>query len=289
MHERSHGYGRPGNDAFNRGYRLDELHAFFESGVAPDDPARWSDFKAVREWITKVGAEDGWKDVAVPSHRTPVPFDEPTLGMIGIWRQGSGANPHFALALGETMLRVGQRYIAWAAYERASRLASRFSPDPATQQFLRDHCRKRQGQIEETLTFQGSAPSYHPAWQHISPPPGAEAVADLRPSFEAELAHGEGFQRAYQEYEAQKIAAGVPIADEHFFDEFDAGREPIASPVGPEDTFAFVPRKKMSEYTARRGWAWGAFFAGAGAMTVALLLEWHRRVGARRARQGAGG
>ena len=49
------------------------------------------------------------------SHRKPVPFDEPALGIIGMWRQGGGANPHFALALGETMLRVGQRYIAWCA------------------------------------------------------------------------------------------------------------------------------------------------------------------------------
>jgi hypothetical protein len=80
----------------------------------------------------------------------------------------------------------------------------------------------------------------------------------------------------------------VPIADEQFFDEFHAGREPIASAVGPEDTFAFVPRKKMSEYTVRRGWAWGVFFAGAGAMAVAMLLEWDRRARARRAGRSAG-
>ena len=58
-------------------------------------------------------------------------------------------------------------------------------------------------------------------------------MAGLRPRFDAELAHGEAYQRAYQEYEAQKIAAGVPITDEHSFDEFYAGREPIASPLGP--------------------------------------------------------
>ena len=67
----------------------------------------------------------------VPSHRMPTSFDEPCLGIVGMWRQGGGANPHFALALAETMLRVGQRYVAWTAYERASRLAERFWPDDA--------------------------------------------------------------------------------------------------------------------------------------------------------------
>ena len=181
------------------------------------------------------------------------------------------------------MLRVGQRYIAWTAYERASRMAVRFSPNPALQQFLRDHCRKRQTQIEETLSFQPTTPSYRPAWQHISPPPGAETVAGLRASFEAELAYGEGYQRAYQEYEAKRIATGVPIANERFFDEFDARREPIASPVGPEDSFAYVPRDKINEYTARLRWSWGVFSAGLAAMAMALVFRWKdRRAPARR-------
>ena len=44
-----------------------------------------------RKYITRVGAEGDWNDVPVPSHREPVAFDEPVLGIIGIWRQGSGA------------------------------------------------------------------------------------------------------------------------------------------------------------------------------------------------------
>ena len=257
-------YGRPFDFSFGSGDARFMVPAFYQPDARPDEPEWWEALRPIRDRITQIGAEDGWKDVAVPSHRTPVPFDEPTLGIIGIWRQGSGANPHFALALGETMLRVGQRYIAWAAYERAAQLAARFSPDPAAQQFLRDHCRKRQGQIEETASF-------------------------VPPSFDEELAHGEGYQRAYQEYEAEKIAAGVPIADAPFFDEFHAGREPIASPVGPEDTFAITSRMKTFRYRVQTAWAWGIFIGGLAAMATSLLLEWGRRARARRARQQVGG
>src|SRR4051812_22342366 len=165
--------------------------------------------------MTNVGSESDWPADLIPSHPKPVPFDEPVLGIIGMWRQGGGANPHFALCLGETMLRVGQRYLAWSAFERASRMADRFWPDPALQQFLRDHCRKRQQAIEGQLF--------------------ADEVAGLRPRFDAELAYGENYQKEYQRYEADQIAAGRSIDDEHFDDAFHAGREPIASPVGPED------------------------------------------------------
>src|SRR5689334_4400072 len=126
-----------------------------------------------------------------------------------MWRQGGGANPHFALCLGETMLRVGQRYLAWSAYERAARMGEGFWPDPGLQGFLRDHCRQRQVMIESQL-------------------PAAE-VAELRPRFEAELAYGQGYQKEYQQYEAEQIAAGRSIDDEHFYDDFHAGRPPIAS------------------------------------------------------------
>jgi hypothetical protein len=260
------GYGRPANRPFSSGMPAYRVPAFFRHDVSPDDPSRWPEFSPVRENITKVGAEEGWEKVAVPSHRERVPFDEPVLGIIGMWRQGGGANPHFALALGETMLRVGQRYIAWAAYERASRMAERFWPDPTLQQHLRDHCRKRQSQIEETLSWQPEAGP--------SPPHPTQPVAKLRPGFEAELAHGEGYQRAYQEFEAERIVAGVSITDEHFFDTFHAGREPIASPVGPEEWASFVREKEMDSYVLQRAWAWGVFGAGLAAMVMALLLRW---------------
>jgi hypothetical protein len=247
--------------------------AYFEPGTDPADPARWAELSPVRGYITAVGAEKGWDAVAVPSHRNRVQFDEPVLGIIGMWRQGGGASPHFALALGEVMLRVGQRHIAWSAFERAYRLANRYWPDPALQAFLRDHCRKRQSEIEESL----HTPPRNPRqWvsQDAQPLLSSEEVAELRPRFEAELAHGEGYQRAYQEYEEKRIATGASISDEHFFDAFHAGREPIASPVGPEEQFVWVPRQKMRAYAAERRWAWGMFGAGLAALLTAVLLRW---------------
>ena len=175
------------------------------------------------------------------------------LGIIGMWRQGGGANPHFALCVGEVMLRVGQRYIAWAAFERAGRLAERYWPDPAKQQFLRDHCAKRQKQIEETL-------------------PAGE-VPGLRPRFEAELAFGEQYQKEYQEYEAAKIAAGADIHDPHFFDDFHQGREPIATPPGPEEWLVTERIDYLGEAVA--GVAGAVFGVGLAAFAAAAL--WPRR------------
>lgn len=268
------GYGRATSAEFSQGRAVREVPAFFEPGADPADPARWAELSPVRRHVTRVGAEHGWDAVAVPSHRQPAPFDEPVLGVIGMWRQGGGANPHFALALGEVMLRVGQRHVAWAAFERAHRMADRYWPDPPLREFLRDHCRKRQADVERTLAHPVPAEANRPAWQNVSPPLSAAEVADLRPRFEAELAFGEGYQRAYQQYEEQRIAAGVPIDDPHFFDTFHAGREPVASPVGPEEWFVWVPRSRISEYAAGRRWAWGAFGAGLAAILAAGLIRW---------------
>jgi hypothetical protein len=265
------GYGRPTDAAFSQGKVDAEVPAFFEPDVDLDDPSRWAKVVPIRQHITKVGAERGWDDVPVPSHRSPVPFDEPVLGIIGMWRQGGGANPHFALALGETMLRVGQRYIAWEAFERASRLADRFSPDQSLREFLINHCRQRQQAIEETLLFHGEGTGYGTPWQRVSPPPSGETVAQLRARFDQDLSLGEAFQRDYQEYESSRIAAGVSIDDAQFFDEFHAGRVPIASPIGPEEWFVRIPRDRMAEYTYERRMAWGLMGAGLAAMAAAFL------------------
>ncbi|WP_165246560.1 hypothetical protein [Paludisphaera soli] len=230
------GYGRPYDLAFSKGE------------VPPRSPS-------IRDHITKVGAEAGWQEVPVPSHRVPVAFDEPTLGIIGMWRQGGGANPHFALALGETMLRVGQRSIAWTAYERAYRLADRYSADPAIQEFLREHCRKRQAQIVESLASEPAR------------------VASLLPQFEAELAYGEGYQKDYQAFEAAKIAAGASIDDETFFDDFPRASEKIASRSGSEERFAQVDRADMNAYIASDIQAKALFGAGLAALAMAAFLR----------------
>ncbi|WP_406694463.1 hypothetical protein V5E97_25650 [Singulisphaera sp. Ch08] len=269
------GYGRPNDAAFGKEATVSEVPEFFRPGLPLDDPVRWPKLKTIRRHITKVGAEEGWDAVPVPSHRAPVAFDEPALGIIGMWRQGGGASPYFALALGETMLRVGQRYIAWAAYERAERLAARFWPDPALQQFLRDHCRKRQAQIEMTLSHQPSTPTSagSRAWQQVSPPRAGDTTANLRSRFEAELNFGEDYQRRYQQYEESKLAAGASLFDEHFFDDFQPGRGSIASPVGPEEWFVGVPSTKMEAYAVQRRQSWGVLGAGLAAMGTALILR----------------
>lgn len=280
------GYGRPNDAEFGREV-ASSLPTVYTEGPL-DEPSRWPELKQYRRHITKIGAEPGWEDVPVPSHRQPVPFDEPMLGIIGMWRQGGGANPHFALAIGETMLRVGQRYIAWSAFERASRMADRYWPDPAIREALRDHCRARQEQIEATFRFRDEDRPGRPPWQRVSPPPTEETVAALRSTFDRELAHGEGYQHAFQEYERERIEAGVPITAEDFDAPFFAGREPIASPTGQEEWFAGIPTAKVEAYSARQGQAWGVFGAGVGAMGAALLIRLRASIRARRRRRNDG-
>jgi hypothetical protein len=266
------GYGRAATHEFNRGNSEFEVPAFFEPGMALDEPDNWEKLKPIRKYITTVGFEHGRREATAPNDRKPVPFDEPVLGIVGMWRQGGGANPHFALALGETMLRVGQRHIAWTAYERAVRLADQFGPDADA---LRAHCHKRQAEIEHSFAT-GEPPSgRHAKWPKLS----ADEIAGFRARFDAELAHGLRYQREYQEYEAKQIAAGVPLADEHFYDAFHAGREPIASPVGPEERFTYVPPSKRYEYVRKRSWAWATFAGGLTALLCAGVLRLRRRAG----------
>jgi hypothetical protein len=210
----------------------------------------------IRGYITHVSHADApaRTDTSSPSQ---VPFDEPCLGIVGMWRQGIGPDPHFALCLGEIMLRVGQRHIAWAAFERAGRMADRFGPTTDAHEFLRLHCRQRQQQIEATLT--------------------AAEAADLRPRFDAELAHGENYQKAYQQYEADKIAAGASIFDGHFFDAFHAGRGPIASPSGSEEWYATLGDSNALVMTRVRSrfdqFCWGLGGAGVAAGLAAWLVR----------------
>lgn len=188
----------------------------------------------LRHHITRVGAEPGWHVVRTV-HRNPVPFDEPTLGIVGMWRMGAGANPHFALALGEIMLRVGQRHIAWTAYERAHGMREQYWSDQRIQEGLGEHCRRRQTIIELSLP--------------------AENWSSRREQFEKDLAAGQSYQKAYQAYEAQRLAAGTPVNDQHFYDDFEAVHGPIATPVGNEERLFLV--EKTYEVLP-----WRLFFAG---------------------------
>jgi hypothetical protein len=182
------------------------------------------DLSEFRACITRVGAEGDWKKESKTSLSEPAPFDEPALGIVGMWRMGAGANPHFALALGEIMLRVGQRYIAWTAYERAWQLRDLYWADKSIQDGFGYHCRARQKLIEASL-------------------PKDDWVG-IRRRCENELAHGQRFQKEYQAYESRRIEEGATLDDPHFYDDFERNRKPIASPVGQEDR-TYVRRERI--------------------------------------------
>ncbi len=147
------------------------------------------------------------------------------------------------------MTRVGQRYLAWCAYERAIDMKDRFWGDPHIQRGFVEHCRARQAVIERGL-------------------PEQERAA-LRPRFRAELEHGREYQRAYQAYEAEQVAAGASIDDPHFYDKFYERHGRIASPVGDADRFvtehfAPIPQARPSVVL---------FFAGLFALAAAFLFR----------------
>jgi hypothetical protein len=234
---------RPSDDG--RGYAV-TLDMYARAG----DPSELLTTAAaeVREQVPRVGGgRDG---------RGAVPFDEPVLGIVGMWREGGGANPHFALALGEIMIRVGQRFLAWEAFERASRLADRVHPSPAVRQGFRDHCRRRQEVIEESL-------------------PAAD-VPGLRPRFDAELAYGQAYQAEYRRYEADRVAAGVPLRDPRFYADFEGGRPPIATPPGAEEWYVATDSNRHvgRVLAAARG---GAAVGGGLAMYLAAGAVRRRR------------
>src|SRR5262249_5424798 len=81
-------------------------------------------------------------------------------------------------------------------------------------------------------------------------------------------------RRLHQRQRIAEARAGVPMTDEHFFDAFHAGREPIASTPGPEEWLAVVPDQESMECAIRRGLACGTLGAGLAAMVMALLSRW---------------
>lgn len=225
------------------------LPNFIHEDGAAANPDLWNDAKELREWITVVGAEGEWTGVDVPSHREPVPFDEPMLGIIGMWRQGGGANPHFSLAIAETMLRVGQRFIAWKAYERTKIMAEQYSPNPGLQEFLKRHCERRQQKIEADLRKDTD-------------------FDEVLTQFESELDFGMQFQSDYQTYEEARLAAGIPATAADFYTKFFENRPPIASASGTEEWYRYQLKTDIS---APQSALTGAIF-GAGLFGLIPLL-----------------
>ncbi len=278
------GYGRPNRVDFTRRsaahFRVPE---FFAEGVNLEDPFQWPKLRPIRGYITSVGAEEGWEKVQVSSHRTKVPFDEPMLGIIGMWRQGGGANPHFSLALGEVMLRVGQRYMAWNAYERTSMLVDRYSADPAIRDFLKKHCQGRQMAIEKTLRAEADR-------SRASNADGIRIASDqqpitaerLRAAFQQELQAGLDYQNVYQAYEEREIAKNRSTDDKQFFREFDRDHAPLVTKVGFEETVLAVPREAIYEYTRAETNGMILLGLGLGACFGSLMgraIRWAKSVG----------
>ncbi|MCA9777770.1 MAG: hypothetical protein KC800_13670, partial [Candidatus Eremiobacteraeota bacterium] len=94
-----------------------------------------------------LGSRDSITRIGQPE----VAFDEPLLGIIGMWQVGGGANPHFSLAVAETLDRVGELKLAWVAYQRTRQMKERFWPDPEIQRAIDDYCATRQGLLEQKL------------------------------------------------------------------------------------------------------------------------------------------
>lgn len=190
----------------------------------PEAELRPADRVGLRSNITRVGVDDGWAKMVLPDYTQPMPFDEPTLAIIGMWTLGGGPNPNFSLALGAIMENVGERNIAWNAYERTTELAEKW-PDPAIRRQLVAYCAARQNRIAQE-------------------DPDAQAWQDaIRRQHQKELAWGLRYQKEYQDYEAAQIAAGVSIEEPHFYDAFFANRPSIASAPGLADDFAVTRTK----------------------------------------------
>jgi hypothetical protein len=244
------GMGDVDEDAWVR-YGMGRSAAVYLNYPGDFGPSESHDPNTFRQYITHVGAEEGWKKAVKTSHQETVPFDEPTLGITGMWRLGGGANPHFALALGEMMLRVGQRYLAWAAYERASRMADRYWPDASIRKQFVAHCRKRQALLEAGMP--------------------EDERSRLQTAFESDLDVGRRYQHASQQYEADRIAAGASLDDPHFYDAFHAAHGSIASRVGPEDSY--VVQLSDPFIRLRESGALALLFAGLFSFVTALLLR----------------
>jgi len=142
------------------------------------------------------------------------PFDEPALGIVGMWTLGGGPNPHFSLALANIMDSVGQRFIAWSGYERTLRLLPRFWKDARVRETIKQRCLKRQRYLEGALKTNGG---------------------ELRKQFDEELAFGTKYQQAYKDFEAKQIRAGGDPHSEGFYAPFFKTQGELASDTGGAD------------------------------------------------------
>ena len=207
-------------------------------------------------WITRVGAESGWSDAVPGAHAEPVPFDEPVLGILGMWTLGGGANPHFALALGGILERVGEAELAWKAYERAVQMLDRFWPRQEIRDGLFAHCRTRQRHLMQRLAQERG-----------------ESHRALRDEVTAELERGTEFQKKLAQFEAKRIAEGLSLDNPDFYVPFYEEHGSVASPVTDRD---YIVLAGDTERRLTDALPAALLYGGVGSM-VGLLLAPRRR------------
>jgi hypothetical protein len=105
----------------------------------------------LRSAMPRVGIHPEWLAAVDPTWTHRARFDEPLLGMVGLWVLGGGEHPHLALVIAGICEQVGQPELAIAAYGAVDRLADRYSPDPATRTWIRAHAAARRMAMAETL------------------------------------------------------------------------------------------------------------------------------------------
>lgn len=174
-----------------------------------------------------------------------VSFDEPVLGIIGMWTSGCGANPHLSLALACLIDSFRQPYIAWAAFERTKLLVQSYGETQEDRDFIAKLCSSRQILIEEKLS---------------------ENREQLKEQFNEELAFGRSFQKDYQDYEVRCLKEGLKPNSPGFYDKFFKGREDIASEAGSEDSIAVTKWLELRKFLNKLpilllGFGFGAFLA----------------------------
>jgi hypothetical protein len=177
--------------------------------------------------LSTVGADADWVARVHPAWPAPAPFDEPVLGIIGMWCWGGGANPHFALALATICERIGQGPLAVDAYERCVELAEGFSRDDAQRAALIAHCRARQEAIARSI-----APLDPSAW-----------LAADRQRHAAELQWACARRAAARTAEIKAIAAGKSLDDIPLG---DGDAKPLASSPGTSDEHWGVPPRRFA-------------------------------------------
>lgn len=212
-----------------RGHRLGGSVYVSPDGIAPAE--RLTQREAIRQFgVTRVGAEGDWQQEVKNATNKPAPFDEPALGLMGMWMIGGGANPHSAMALGGIIERVGQYETAWHGYQRALAIPlekenahKRFLGDDAIREQLRQYCRNRQTWLEQRLAAEENSDAAAIRERLLSDYRTRKSEADIY------------LQRLHQ-YEADRIQAGEDIQSDKFYDEFFQSHGRITTPVEVVDS-----------------------------------------------------